>query len=183
MRGLEWFIARRYLASRRKGRLLSLITWIAIGGITLGVTALITVISVMTGLQRDLQSKIIGTNPHIYVFQSGSGGFRLANWRPVLDTIKDVPGIVAAQPFVMAQVGVVNNQTGSFGTLYGVQDDTTQGALNDIMQKMREGEYKLAPTRSGKPGIILGRRMADALVVATGDIVRIGSIENIKTGP
>ncbi len=184
MKGLEWFIARRYLASRRKGRMLSLITWIAIGGITLGVTALITVISVMTGLQRDLQSKIIGTNPHIYVFQSGSGAFRLANWRPVLDTIATMPGIVAIQPFVMAQVGVVNNQTGSFGTLYGVDDDPRRGkALNDIMQKMRDGEFALAPTRSGKPGIAIGQRMADALSAARGDILRIGSIENIKTDP
>ena len=184
MKGLEWFIARRYLASRRKGRLLSLITWIAIGGITLGVTALITVISVMTGLQRDLQSKIIGTNPHIYVFQSGSGGFRLANWRPVLDTIAKVPGIVSAQPFAMAQVGVVNNQTGSFGTLFGVADDSTRGEpLNDIIKKMRSGEYNLGRTKSGNPGLMIGRRMADALAAAPGDVVRIGSIESIKVDP
>ena len=184
MKGLEWFIARRYLASRRKGRLLSLITWIAIGGITLGVTALITVISVMTGLQRDLQSKIIGTNPHIYVFQSGSGGFRLANWRTVLDTIRTVPGIVSAQPFAMAQVGVVNNQTGSFGTLFGVADDSARGEpLNDIIKKMRAGEYHLGPTKSGNPALMVGRRMADALAAAPGDVVRIGSIESIKVDP
>jgi lipoprotein-releasing system permease protein len=148
------------------------------------VTALITVISVMTGLQRDLQGKIIGTNPHIYVFQSGTGGFRLANWRPVLDTIRTVPGIVSAQPFAMAQVGVVNNQSGSFGTLFGVADDSTRGEpLNDIIKKMRAGEYKLGPTKTPRPGLMVGRRMADALAAAEGDVVRIGSIEAIKVDP
>ncbi|MFW6202572.1 MAG: lipoprotein-releasing system transmembrane subunit LolC, partial [Gemmatimonadota bacterium] len=73
MKRLEWYIARRYMAARPKGRFLSLITLIAIAGIFLGVAALITVIAVMTGLQRDLQAKILGSNPHVYVFEEGSG--------------------------------------------------------------------------------------------------------------
>ena len=86
MKKLEWFIARRYLASRHKGRFLSLSTWIAVGGVLVGVMALITVIAVMTGLQQDLQQKIIGTSPHVYLFQSTGVGqsFRLKNWREVL---------------------------------------------------------------------------------------------------
>jgi lipoprotein-releasing system permease protein len=183
MKALEWFIARRYLASRRKGRLLSLITWIAIGCITLGVTALITVISVMTGLQRDLQSKIIGTNPHIYIFQSGAGGFRLGNWEMVRDSIKDIPNIEVIQPFVMTSVGVGLNQSAATGILYGIQIDSSQKQLNDITQKIYSGELKLVG-RSGKPGVVIGKRMADALSAARGDLVKVISIESIKqTGP
>jgi lipoprotein-releasing system permease protein len=91
---LEWYIARRYLASRRKGRFLSLITLIAIGGIFLGVTALITVTAVMTGLQRDLQEKILGTNPHVYVFEEGQG-FRLGQWPLLLSRVREVPAVTA----------------------------------------------------------------------------------------
>ena len=58
---LSWYIARRNLAARRRGRFLSLITWISVGGIAVGVAALIVVIAVMTGLQRDLHTRILGS--------------------------------------------------------------------------------------------------------------------------
>jgi hypothetical protein len=78
---LEWFVARRYLSSRRRGRrLLSLSTFIAIGGVAVGVMALMVVIAVMTGLQRDLQEKILSMTAHIQVTESGSS-FRMGNWR------------------------------------------------------------------------------------------------------
>ena len=70
---LDWYIARRYLASRKRGRLLSLITWIALGGVTVGGTALIIVIGVMTGMQRDLREKILGSTPHVLVLEQEIG--------------------------------------------------------------------------------------------------------------
>src|SRR5687768_12489487 len=97
--GPEWYIAKRYLASRRRGKFLSLITLIAVGGIFVGVMALITVIAVMTGLQRDLQQKILGSNPHVYVFEQTGSGFRMNNYRAVLDKVRSTPGVTAAQPF------------------------------------------------------------------------------------
>src|SRR5687767_15456799 len=99
MKRLEWFIARRYLGGRRRGKFLSLITLIAVGGIFVGVMALITVIAVMTGLQRDLQSKILGSSPHVYVFEQGATGFRMSNWRPVYEKVKATHGEVNAEPF------------------------------------------------------------------------------------
>jgi hypothetical protein len=68
---LEWFIARRYLSSGRGSRYLSLITLIAMGGVFVGVTALIIVTAVMTGLQNELREKILGTNPHIWLTSYG----------------------------------------------------------------------------------------------------------------
>src|SRR5688500_13739077 len=107
MKRLEWYIARRYLAGRKRGRFLSLITLIAVGGIFVGVMALITVIAVMTGLQRDLQSKILGSNPHIYVFEQTGSGFRMNNWRRVLEKVRATEGVTASQPFIMTSVGVM----------------------------------------------------------------------------
>jgi lipoprotein-releasing system permease protein len=180
---LEWFIARRYLASRRKGRFLSLITLIAVGGIFLGVTALITVIAVMTGLQQDLQAKIIGANPHIYVFQTGGPGFRMTNWRPVVDSVAKVPGVVAYEPFIMTKVGALaGNETAAAGMLFGVPADTNRTPLNDIEKKIKSGELRLGPTKTGKPGIILGIGLATTISASYGDIVRVVSLENLKTG-
>ena len=180
---LEWFIARRYLASRRKGRFLSLITLIAVGGIFLGVTALITVIAVMTGLQQDLQAKIIGSNPHIYVFQTGGPGFRMTNWRPVVDSIARVPGVVAYEPFIMTKVGALGgNETASAGMLYGISTDTSRTPLNNIEKQIKSGELRLGPTKTGKPGIILGVGMATSISATYGDLVKVVSLENLKAG-
>jgi lipoprotein-releasing system permease protein len=180
---LEWFIARRYLASRHKGRFLSLITVIAIGGVFLGVTALITVIGVMTGLQQDLQSKIIGTNPHIWVFQNSVRGFRLQNPESVMDSIANVPGVVAMQPFLMTRVGVAARDMGSVGMLYGLELTSKKEPVNDIERKIRTGEYKLGPTQSGKPPVLIGSRLADQLNAYPGDVINVIRIEDLKFGP
>lgn len=183
MKQLEWFIARRYLASRRKGRMLSLSTVIAVGGVLLGVMALITVIAVMTGLQQDLQSKIIGTNPHVYVFQSTGRSFRLNNWPAVVDSIHDVPGVITLQPFVMTQVGLVARDMAATGTLYGLRIDTTRKALNDIETQIRAGKLKFGPTQSGHPAVVVGARLAERLQARVGDIVNVAALENITVGP
>ncbi len=183
MKRLEWFIARRYLASRRKGRFLSLITIIAVGGVFLGVMGLITVIAVMTGLQQDLRSKILGTNPHVYVFQFGGQGFRLQNWRAVMDSLATIPGIVTMQPFIMTQAGVMGSGLATSGMLYGIQVDSTRPPLNDIERQIRAGELKLRPTQSGHPGLVVGFRLADRLTAGLGDEVQMISFENIKSDP
>jgi lipoprotein-releasing system permease protein len=69
MGSLHWYIARHYLGAGRGRGLLSLITWIALGGVTVGVTALIVVIAVMTGMQKDLRAKILESTPHIFVLE------------------------------------------------------------------------------------------------------------------
>lgn len=181
MASLEWYIARRYLASRRKGRFVSLITLIAVGGVALGVMALIIVIAVMTGLQRDLQEKILGSNPHVYVFEQGQG-FRLSGWQEVLPEVLAAPGVVSAEPFVLAQVGVLG-QTATPGSLYGIRPNLAPAPMTDIERDLRSGKLSLGPTQSGYPGVIVGSRLAQRLGVLPGDTVTVGSFENIKTGP
>jgi len=181
VRNLEWYVARRYLASRRKGRFVSLITLIAVGGVSLGVMALICVIAVMTGLQRDLQQKILGSNPHVYVFEQGQG-FRLRGWEDVLDEVLATEGVVSAEPFVLAQVGVLG-QTATPGSLYGIKPGLAPVPLTDIERGIRDGTYALGPTQSGYPGVLVGSRLAQRLGVLPGDTVTVGSFENIKTGP
>ncbi len=183
MKSLEWFIARRYLAGRRRGRFLSLITLIAVGGIFVGVMALITVIAVMTGLQRDLQVKILGSNPHIYVFEQTGSGFRMNDWPTVLERVRATPGVVAAQPFIMTSVGVLRGNYAQPGQMLAIDPKNSPEPMTDIERDIRAGRLSFGPTRSGHPGIILGRRLADKLSVLPGDELTIGSFENILDTP
>ena len=98
MARLPWFVARRYLSARRKGRLLSFITWIALGGITVGVTALVVVLGVMDGMQEDLQEKILASSPHVLVLERGPA-LRMNRWQAVADSVRTEPGVEAVQPF------------------------------------------------------------------------------------
>lgn len=183
MKRLDWYIARRYLASRRKGRFLSLITLIAVGGVLLGVMALITVIAVMTGLQRDLQTKILGTNPHIYVFQQGQG-FRMARWRPILQRVVQLPEVVSAEPFVMTQVGVTGGgEFAQAGTLYGIDPHAAAQPMTSIEADLRSGKLALGPTHGDLPGVLVGRRLADKLGLLPGDTVTLAAFESLKRTP
>ena len=184
MKRLEWYIARRYLASRRKGRFLSLISLIAVGGITLGVTALIVVIAVMTGLQQELQQKILGNHPHLYVFESGQA-FRLSDPEPVLERIRGLDGVEAADAFIMTQVVALRESVeyAQFGVLHGISAEPSSKPLTQVQEWIRSGELAFGPTVSGRPGILVGQRLANRLGLLPGDVLTIISGENIKVGP
>jgi lipoprotein-releasing system permease protein len=174
---LEWFIARRYLSSRRGTRLLSLITLIAMGGVFVGVMALIVVTAVMTGLQNDLREKILGTNPHIWLTSYGDN-MRMEGWKDVLERARRVKGVEAAAPFVHTEVGLSNAAGYAEGAILRGIDPAAPGpAVTDIVAKIRRGEVKLGPTQSGNPPIVLGEELADRFGVFPGDIVTVSSFQ------
>ena len=179
---LSWYIARRNLAAKRRGRFLSLITWISVGGIAVGVAALIVVIAVMTGLQRDLHDRILGSNPHVYVFEQGRG-FRMSDWRPVLDSIRTIPGVENAAPFIMTQVAAVVGEYAQPGVLYGIDPAATNEPMTDVERMLRSGEITLGPTTSGEPGLVMGSRLADKLGVHPGEVITLIGLESVKAGP
>ena len=178
---LAWYIARRNLAARRRGRFLSLITWISVGGIAVGVAALIVVIAVMTGLQRDLHERILGSNPHVYVFEQGRG-FRMHGWRDVLERVREVEGVENAAPFIMTQVAAVVGEYAQPGTLYGIQPAGDHEPMTDVERDIRAGRLTLGPTTSGYPGLILGSRLADKLGVHPGEVITVLGLETVRTG-
>jgi lipoprotein-releasing system permease protein len=182
---LDWYIARRYLASRRKGRFVSLITIIAVGGVLVGVAALLVVIAVMTGLQRDLQAKILGMNPHVYVFeQDPGGGFRMSDWPHVIEVARGAPGVVSAEPFIMTQVAVFlpGRDYVQPGALFGIEPEWDGPPMTVIQRQVRSGELEFGPTRTGHPPLLMGRRLADKLGIFPGDTVTVASFENIRFG-
>jgi lipoprotein-releasing system permease protein len=176
---LDWFLASRYLASRKGGRLLSFITWVALGGIIVGVTALVLVIGVMTGMQEDLRDKILESNPHVMVLQPGSS-LRMDDWRTVLDTVATVDGVTAAAPFVMSNAFLARGGYSQAALLFGVATDTRVGAPTGLEKDILEGTVDLEPPESGLPPVVLGSRLAGVMQVFRGDTVTIGSFDNLE---
>jgi lipoprotein-releasing system permease protein len=183
MMALEWRIARRYLSSRRGTRFLSLITLISIGGVAVGVMALIIVIAVMTGLQNDLREKILGTNPHIWVTTYGQD-MRMENWPAVAERVRAMPGIAAAAPFIHTEVGLRSQANyAEAAVLRGIDPVAPGEPITDVAARVRSGEFQMGATRTGYPPLLVGSSLADRFGLITGDVVDVISLQGAQVSP
>ena len=174
MSRVELWIAGRYLRSRRSSRFVSLITLIAIAGVTLGVMALIVVIGVMSGLQKDLREKILIANPHIRVLTYGEG-LRVDDWRRVLGVVRQQPEVVAATPFVLSQGLMSAGHDYAEGVMVvGVEQDTGRAAVTGLARSFVSGDLRFRTTAAGVDGgVVLGRRLASRFDVFPGSVVSL----------
>ncbi len=174
MSPLELRIALRYLKSRRSSRLLSLITVIAVGGITVGVMALVVVLGVMNGLQSDLREKILVVNPHLRVLTYGEG-LRLDAWHDVLARVRRTPGVDAAAPFVLTQGLISAGHDYAEGVaVIGVEADTGTRAVTSLPRHFTKGDLTFRTTQPGVDGgIAIGVRLASKLTIYPGDLVTL----------
>jgi lipoprotein-releasing system permease protein len=184
MSRLELSIAWRYLRSRRGSRLLSLISLIAIAGVLVGVSALILIIGVMNGLQRDLREKILVGSPDIRVLSYGED-LKITDWPSVLTKVKRQQGVIAAAPFVLVEGGM-NAGHDYAGAAYvvglppqgrGVPDVTT------IRQHAIMGDFRFASSDGQRRGIVLGKLLAARYNAWPGDKINLISISGVKANP
>ncbi len=180
---LHWFIARHYLGASRGQGLLSLSTWIALGSVTVGVTALVIVIAVMTGMQEDLQSKILESTPHVVVMEQGTS-LRLHDYPTVLEKIRATEHVTGAAPFVLAQVSIVRGKGDTRYTqsaeLYGIAFDTIGAPPTDMARQIIEGVLDLEPPKSGLSPLLMGSLLADRMQLFKGDTVVLMALDNLK---
>jgi len=172
MTRLDVRLASRYLRSRRSTRLFSFITLIAVGGVTLGVAALIIVMGVMSGLQTELREKILVASPHLRVMTYGRG-LRLEDWERVRDSVTVHPEVVAAAPFVISQ-GLIEAGADYVEGAYvlGMSSDTGVAANTDLASTFLSGDLRFQTTRSDvDAGIVLGVHLAERLSAFPGDRV------------
>jgi lipoprotein-releasing system permease protein len=171
---LDLRMAMRYLRSRRTSRLLSLITVIAVGGVTLGVMALVLVLGVMNGLQNDLREKILVVNPHLRVLTYGEG-LRLDDWAGVLAKVRRTPGVEAAAPFVLTQGLISAGHDYAEGVaVIGVEADTGTRAVTSLPRYFTKGDLAFRTTQPGvEGGIAIGSRLASKLSAYPGDVVTL----------
>ncbi|KPJ88717.1 MAG: hypothetical protein AMS18_13230 [Gemmatimonas sp. SG8_17] len=174
MSRLDTKIAGRYLRSRRSSRMVSLITIIAIGGVTVGVGALIVVMGIMNGLQTDLREKILVATPHLRISTYGRG-IRLDNWEPVRDEVLLHPDVRAAAPFVITQGLLMAGADWHEGAyILGIDPDTGDVAVTSLPRRFMDGDLSFRPARDDVDGaIVLGRRLGERLVAYAGDTVAV----------
>jgi lipoprotein-releasing system permease protein len=161
----ELFIGLRYTRSRQRTRAISFISAVSIVCIALGMTALITVLSVMNGFQREIRSRILAVASHVQI--TGAGG-RLVGWQRVAEAAARHPEVVATSPFVVGQ-GLLTNGPKVHGAFIRGIEPSQEERVAEIGKHMRQGS--LGGLKAGEFGIILGRELAAALGVAPGDRV------------
>lgn len=168
----ELFVARRYLLPKRGRGFLSLITWISVGGVFLGVLALVVVLAVMNGFENEVKSRIIGTNAHAFVLTFSSDG--IDDPERVLSTCRANPEVVAAAPFVYGKALVSHGQSSDGVAIKGVDLDS-EAQVTDILAyvKPRTEDLTLEPGEDGLPGIILGSHVAENLNATIGSNVQL----------
>ncbi len=181
---LDLRITLRYLRSRRSSRLLSFITVIAVGGVTVGVMALVVVLGVMNGLQADLRDKILVANPHLRVLTYGEG-LRLDDWHKVLGAVRRTAGVEAAVPFVLTQGLISAGHDYAEGVIvYGVDPDTGGRAVTSFARHFTKGDLTFKATRSDvEGGIALGTRLASKLTAFPGNVVTLVAPAGAKFNP
>jgi lipoprotein-releasing system permease protein len=186
MSRLELGIAWRYLRSRRGSKLLSLISVIAIGGVVVGVSALIVIMGVMTGLQNDLREKILIGSPDIRVLTMGSD-MVMKSWEPVLKTVRAEPGVVAAAPFVLTKAIVGAGHKYNDGAfVMGILPSDRAKPVTTIRSFATAGDFSFRSTDGKRRGAVLGERLANRLSVYPGidsiTLTTVGSDVSPVTG-
>src|SRR5689334_6031345 len=185
MRGLELSIAWRCLRSRRGSRLLSLISVIAIGGVVVGVGALIVIIGVMNGLQTDLREKILIGSADIRVLTFGED-LTMSSWRATLARVKKQPGVKAAAPFVHAQAIVSAGHAYGEGVfVMGIEPDHPGIVpVTSVRKTAKSGDFRFRTSSGDTNGVVIGVRLADRLNVHPGaDSVTLLSANLSKLDP
>ena len=187
MNRLEIGIAWRYLRSRRGSKLLSLISVIAIGGVVIGVSALIVIMGVMTGLQNDLREKILIGSPDVRVLNYGSD-MVLKDWQPVLEKVRRDPDVTAAAPFVLTKALVGAGHKYSDGAfVMGIVPEGQGGPpVTTIRSHATGGDFRFATGSGRRDGVVVGAKLANRLGVYPGSdsitLTTVGSAVSPVTG-
>jgi len=154
---LPVFIGLRYTRAKRRNHFISFITLIAMLGITLGVWALITVMSIMNGFEGELRERILGVASHVTITGADGG---ISDWRDLAGRVGQAPDVTAVAPYVLGQ-GMLSQGGNTAGTMVrGILPDEEAG-VSDIARNMQEGD--LGSLQAGEYRVVLGSALARAL--------------------
>lgn len=174
-RPLSFAIGLRYLRAKRRNGFISFISFASIAGIIIGVMALITTISVMTGFQEELRARILGMVAHATIEGLGEP---LQDWeRAVAATTKD-PRVLGAAPYVEREA-MIQGRRVQGAMIRGILP-ANEPAVSDIADKMKQGA--LTDLRAGEYNIIVGKELANWLGVGLGDKVTV-FVPELNTTP
>jgi len=165
----ELHIALRYLLAKRKQAFISVISAISTLGVTVGVMALVIALALMTGLQEELRDRIVGSNPHIYVWNTHG----IKDYQAEAEMLRKVPHVLGAAPAILGQ-GLIS----AAGETQPMQvkgiDPMLEPQVTNLKGAVISGSLDALNTPEGEPaGILLGKDLAAKLGVVTGDDVSL----------
>jgi len=161
----ELLVGLRYTRAKRRNRFISVISLISAIGITIGVAALIVVLSVMNGFQKELRERILGVASHVQIAAFDGG---LANWSALAQQASRLPDVVAAAPFINQQGLIAHRQNVQGALIRGILP-AEEDKVADFGRRMKIGA--LSDLKPGEFGIVLGSELASAVGASVGDKV------------
>jgi lipoprotein-releasing system permease protein len=167
LRPFELFIGLRYTRAKRRTHFISFISLVSMLGISLGIAALITVMSVMNGFEKEIRARILGAAAHIQILGPADG---LRDWESVARIAKENPEVVSAAPFVQAQ-GLLSTGSAVRGVFVRGVVPGLEEQVADFGKHMKAGS--LAALRPGEFGLAIGIGLARALDLRVGDRVTL----------
>lgn len=159
----EWFVGMRYTRAKRKNHFISFISLTSMIGIGLGVAALIVVLSVMNGFQKELRTRILGVASHLEITGPSN---RLDDWQTVESAVNKQPHVVASAPYIFAQ-GMLSYGQGVQGAIVRGVLPSQEDQVADLGRHMKVGS--LENLKAGEFGIILGADLAFSIGAKLGD--------------
>ena len=173
----EWFIARRYLMSRQSGSFISLNSFFSVGGVVVGVAALVFVMSMMNGFESELRTRILGVTSHITVFPRFQEN--MINPEAAMADLEMVNGVLAAAPFIYYKAAIASDTAGDGIIVRGLEPES-ENAVTGLGDKIVAGSFDLSPDENGQVGILLGKILAAHLDVVLGDPLVLFSLRGEK---
>ena len=163
----EIFIGLRYVRAKRRNHFISFISLSSILGVTLGVTAVITVMAVMNGFEKEMTDRILGMVSHATVVDQGG---ELIEWQPISAEVESHPEILGAAPYFRAE-GMLTYNKRVQGTIIRAVIPKEEIKVSEVANKMVMGDF--TDLKAGDYGIVIGREMARTLGVLTGDKITL----------
>ncbi|MDI6779521.1 MAG: ABC transporter permease, partial [Bacteroidota bacterium] len=167
----ETFIARRYLASKRKVQFITIISFVSITGITVGVAALLIVLSVFNGFTGIVTSILVGFDPHIRIEQKG--GIDHSSYKTIVSILSKEKSVTGYSPFISGKGMIISSTANKVVFIKGV-DDEKVGEVSGVKEKIVLGKFELKESND-VGSIVLGLTLADRLGAIVGDEVAVVS--------
>ena len=179
----EWFVASRYLRSRRKQSFISIISIISIGGVALGVATVILAIAVLTGVEHGLKDRFLANEAHVVLHLYGRSFF--GNYQNRIGQIEAIDEVVATSPAIISQIGVFPEHSDTIQDgiyikgIDPVLEDKVTGfstfvdGSTDLQNSRFIENARLIRDETITGGIVLGSRLAARLGVTQGDVLRL----------
>jgi lipoprotein-releasing system permease protein len=166
-RPLSLFVGLRYTRAKRRNHFISFISMISMLGITLGIVALIVVLSVMNGFHKEIQERILGMASHATLSVPGAG---IEDWETLIEQVQQHPDVLGAAPYVELESMLMNAGRTHAALLRGIVP-AREDAVSDLRADMVAGDIEAL--QPGAFNIVLGAELAAVLGVGIGDKVTV----------